>query len=61
LGKRVWSTHLRTIIDPTIVRAPPVAQEGIDANMGAKKTETKNMIPIVIAVNPVFPPSTSKC
>jgi len=48
---------LRIIKDPTIVRAPPVAHEGIDAKMGAKNIETKNMIPVVIAVNPVLPPS----
>ena len=37
--------------------APPVAQEGMDAKMGAKKTEMKNMKPVVIAVMPVRPPS----
>ena len=34
-----------------------MAQEGIEANIGAKKTETKNMNPVVMAVIPVFPPS----
>ena len=45
--------------EPTITRAPPVAQEGIEANMGAKKTETKKRRPVTIAVMPVFPPSAS--
>jgi hypothetical protein len=51
---------LRIIKHPTTVSAPPVAHEGIDAKIGAKKTEIKNMTPVVIAVNPVFPPSTIK-
>lgn len=50
-------THLRIIKHPTIVSAPPVAHEGMDAKIGAKNIETKNMIPVVIAVSPVFPPS----
>ena len=43
--------------EPTMTSAPPVAQEGMDAKMGAKKTEMKNMKPVVIAVMPVRPPS----
>lgn len=43
--------------EPTMTRAPPVAQDGIDAKMGAKKTDTKNAIPVEIAVMPVLPPS----
>lgn len=35
----------------------PVAQGGIDANIGAKKMEIKKQMPVVIAVRPVFPPS----
>lgn len=54
-------THLRIIKHPTIVSAPPVAHEGMDAKIGAKNIETKNMTPVVIAVNPVFPPSMIKC
>ena len=48
---------MRIISDPTIVNAPPVAQDGMDAKIGAKKTEMKNIIPVVIAVKPVLPPS----
>ena len=43
--------------DPTMTSAPPVAQGGIDANIGAKKTLIKNAKPITIPVIPVFPPS----
>lgn len=43
--------------DPTMISAPPVAHPGMEANMGAKKMEMKNMIPITIAVIPVLPPS----
>jgi hypothetical protein len=32
--------------------APPVAQDGIEAKMGAKNTETKNASPVNIAVIP---------
>jgi len=53
-------THLQTIRVPTIVNAPPVAHGGIDEKMGAKKMETKNMIPVVMAVKPVLPPSAVK-
>ena len=35
----------------------PVAQGGIDANMGAKKRDNRKQIPVVVAVSPVFPPS----
>jgi hypothetical protein len=40
-----------------MMRAPPVAQDGIEAKMGAKKTETRKQRPVTIAVIPVFPPS----
>lgn len=43
--------------EPTMTSAPPVAHEGIDAKMGAKKTETKNARPVTTAVIPVLPPS----
>ena len=49
--------YLRIISDPTMVNAPPVAQDGMDAKMGAKKMDTKNIIPVVMAVKPVLPPS----
>lgn len=42
---------------PDITRAPPVAQDGILANIGAKKTLMKNIIPTTMPVIPVFPPS----
>jgi len=32
----------------------------MDAKMGAKNIEMKNMTPVVIAVNPVFPPSARR-
>ncbi len=50
-------TYLRIIRDPTMVNAPPVAQDGMDAKMGAKKMDTKNIIPVMTAVKPVLPPS----
>lgn len=45
--------------EPTITRAPPVAQGGMEANIGAKKMDTKNRRPVTIAAMPVFPPSAS--
>ena len=53
------SRTLRIISEPTMTRAPPVAQGGMDANMGAKKTEMKKRRPVTIAVMPVLPPSGS--
>lgn len=50
-------THFFIINDPTMTRAPPVAHDGKEANIGAKKTETRNMRPVTMAVMPVFPPS----
>jgi hypothetical protein len=35
----------------------PVAQGGIEANIGAKKMEIRKQRPVVIAVRPVRPPS----
>jgi hypothetical protein len=49
---------LRIIRVPTIINAPPLAHGGIDEKIGAKKMEKKNMIPVVMAVNPVLPPSS---
>ena len=40
-----------------MTRALPVAQDGIEAKIGEKNTEMKNMNPVVIAVRPVLPPS----
>jgi len=40
-----------------MANALPVAQGGMDAKIGAKKTEIKNMIPTTMAVIPVLPPS----
>ena len=42
-----------------MTRALPVAQGGMEANIGAKKMDTKNSRPVTIAVMPVFPPSVS--
>jgi hypothetical protein len=39
------------------IRVEPVAQGGMDAKMGTKKTETKKQRPVTIAVSPVSPPS----
>jgi hypothetical protein len=43
--------------EPTMTSVQPVAQGGMDAKMGAKKTEMKKQRPVVMAVRPVFPPS----
>jgi hypothetical protein len=43
--------------DPTITKAPPVAQGGMDENKGAKNTDIKKARLVTIAVIPVFPPS----
>ena len=50
-------TNFRIINAPAIVKALPVAQDGIDAKIGEKKTETKNMKPMTMPVIPVLPPS----
>jgi hypothetical protein len=47
----------RIIMQPTRMSAPPVAQGGMDAKMGAKKREMKKSTPVVMAVRPVRPPS----
>jgi len=51
------ATHFLIIKDPTMTRAPPVAHDGMEAKIGAKKTETRNIRPVTIAVIPVLPPS----
>ena len=45
------------IITPTIINTAEVACVGIAANNGAKNKDIKNKNPVVIAVNPVLPPS----
>ena len=40
-----------------MISVHPVAHGGIDAKMGAKNIETIKQRPVVIAVNPVLPPS----
>ena len=40
-----------------MIKVQPVAQGGIEANIGAKNMETKKHRPHVMAVSPVFPPS----
>jgi hypothetical protein len=51
--------YFRIISEPAMTRAPPVAQGGMDAKIGAKKTEMKKANPTVIAVIPVLPPSVA--
>ena len=51
------TAHFLIINDPTMTSAPPVAHGGIEAKIGAKNTETKNINPVTTAVIPVFPPS----
>jgi hypothetical protein len=46
--------------EPTMTRAPPVAHEGMEAKIGAKKTETKKANPVTQAVIPVLPPSEGR-
>jgi hypothetical protein len=48
---------LRIMRLPTITRAPPVAQAGMLAKIGAKKMLTNIARPVLTAVRPVFPPS----
>jgi len=40
-------------------RAPPVAQEGMLAKMGEKKTEMRKANLVMTAMRPVFPPSAT--
>ena len=57
IGGVETTTHFLIIKDPTMTRAPPVAHDGMEAKIGAKKTEIKNIRPVTIAVMPVLPPS----
>jgi hypothetical protein len=41
----------------TSINVQPVAQGGILAKIGAKKIDIRKQVPVVMAVNPVFPPS----
>jgi len=50
-------THFLIIKHPTMTSAPPVAHDGMEAKIGAKKTETENIRPTTMAVIPVLPPS----
>jgi hypothetical protein len=45
------------IIEPTTIRAGPVAQGGKDAKMGEKKREMKKRKAVKMEVRPVRPPS----
>lgn len=47
----------RIIMHPTRMRVHPVAHGGMEANIGAKKIDTRKQTPVVIAVRPVRPPS----
>lgn len=40
-----------------MIRVQPVAHGGMEANIGAKKSEDRKQNPVVIAVRPVLPPS----
>lgn len=50
---QLMATTPRIIILPTKMSAPPVAQGGIDAKIGAKNKEMKKQIPVTMAVSPV--------
>ena len=45
-----------TIRKPTIIKAGAVAKEGMVVNRGANSVDSRNRIPVVIAVRPVRPP-----
>jgi hypothetical protein len=42
-----------------MTRVPPVAHGGILASSGEKRTARKNRKPVVTAVNPVLPPTST--
>ncbi len=48
---------LEAIMEPTMTSVEPVAHEGNEAKMGAKKSERKNMNATTRPVRPVRPPS----
>ena len=54
--KSIFVSEL-AIITPTNISTGAVACVGIAVNIGAKNNESKNINPVVIAVNPVLPPS----
>lgn len=47
----------RIIRQPTRISVHPVAQGGMEAKIGARKSEARKQKPAVIAVRPVLPPS----
>ena len=51
------STVALVINAPTRTRVDPVAHDGMDAKIGAKKTAIKKQIPVTQDVRPVLPPS----
>ena len=55
-SKSIFVSEL-AIITPTNISTGAVACVGIDVNIGAKNNASKNINPVVIAVNPVLPPS----
>ena len=55
--RQLMSVTALAIIAPTRIRVQPVAQEGMEAKIGAKKSEKKKQIPVTQAVRPVIPPS----
>ncbi|KAK5632393.1 hypothetical protein RRF57_008106 [Xylaria bambusicola] len=55
--RQLISVAAGIIIEPMRINTLPVAHGGIDAKMGAKNTEMKKQMPVVIAVKPVRPPS----
>src|SRR4051812_40922494 len=54
---QLMSTTAVAIMEPTRMRTDPVAYGGIDAKMGAKKTEMKKRKPAETETRPVLPPS----
>ena len=55
--RQLISVQALAIIVPTSINVHPVAQGGIEANIGAKKIEMKKQSPVTHAVIPVAPPS----
>lgn len=51
------SITYRIMRHPTKTRVHPVAHGGIDAKIGAKNMLIRKQTPVVMAVNPVLPPS----
>lgn len=51
------NSPLLAIIEPTMIKVQPVAQDGMLAKMGAKKSEMKKRNDVMSAERPVLPPS----